>query len=217
MEFTNCISKEKDGTIRFCIDYHSLNDVTRKNLYPLPCIDDNLEALKGKKWFCTLHLATGYWQIKMSDKKTAFASHLRLYEFLKMPYGLTNVPATFQCLMEKVLKGFIGFKCLLYLDDIIVSGNSFQETLDNLMAILCRFREYNIKLKANKCFLFQRKVNFLGHVVSENGIEYDPVKIAKMSDLQAPKTKADVRAILGLENYYRSFINVFSSIVAPLQ
>ncbi len=140
-----------------------------------------------------------------------------LHTFLKMPYGLTNAPATFQCLMEKVLKGFIGFKCLLYLDDVIVFGNTFQETLDNLMAILCRFREYNIKLKANKCFLFQRKVNFLGHVVSENGIEYDPVKIAKMSDLQAPKTKADVRAILGLENYYRSFINVFSSIVAPLQ
>ncbi len=115
-----------------------MNDVTRKNSYPISHIDHNLEALKGKKWFCTLDLATGYWEIKMSDmdvEKTAFASHVKLYEFLKMSYGLTNAPATFQCLMEKVLKGFIGLKCLLYLDDVI--GDTFQETLDNLMAIFC--------------------------------------------------------------------------------
>ncbi len=100
-----------------------MNDVTRKNLYPLSRIDINLQALKGKKWFCTFDLATSNWQIKMSDtdvEKTAFASHVGLYEFLKMPYGLTNAPATFQCLMEKVLKGFIGLKCLLYLDDVII-------------------------------------------------------------------------------------------------
>ncbi len=197
-----------------------MNDVTGKNSYPLRCIDDNLEALKGKKWFCTLDLATGYWQIKMSHmdvEKTAFASHVRLYKFLKMPYGLTNAPATFQCLMEKALKGFIGLKCLLYLDDVIVFGDTFQETLDNLMAILCRFREYNLKLKAKKCSLFQRIMNFLGHVVSENGIECDPGKINKIRDLQAPKTKTRVRAILGLGNYYRRFIKGFSSIVAPLQ
>ncbi len=157
MELTYHISKKKGWDDSF------LYDVTRKNSYPLPCIDDNLEALKGKKLFCTLDLATGYWQIKMSDmdvEKTAFASYVGLYEFLKMPYGLTNVSATFQCLMEKVLKGFIGLKCLLYLDDVIVFGDTFQETLDNLMAILCRFREYNLKLKAKKCSLFQRKVNY---------------------------------------------------------
>ncbi len=97
--------------IRFCIDYRSLNDVTRKNSYPFPRIDDNLEALKGKKWFCTLDLATDNWQIKMIEldiEKTAFAYHVGLYEFLKMPYGLTNAPATFQCFMENVLQGYIG-------------------------------------------------------------------------------------------------------------
>ncbi len=132
-----------------------------------------------------------------------------------MPYGLTNAPATFQCLMEKVLKGFIGLKCLMYLDDVIVFGDTFQETLDNLMPILCRFREYNLKLKAKKCSLFQRKVNFLRHVISENGIECDPSKINKIKE--APKTKTGVRAILGLGNYYRHFIKGFSSIAAPLQ
>ena len=106
---------------------------------------------------------------------------------------------------------------MLYLDDVIVFGDTFQETLDNLMAILCRFREYNLKLKAKKCSLFQRKVNFLGHVVSEHGIECDPTKIEKIKDLKAPNTKTGVRAILGLGNYYRRFIKGFSSIVAPLQ
>ncbi len=123
-----------------------------------------------------------------------------------MPYGLRNAPATFQCLMEKVLKGFIGLKCLLYLDDVIGFGDTFEETLDNLMAILCRFREYKFKLKAKKYSLFQRKLNFLEHVISENGIECDPSKIDKIKDLQTPKTKTDVRAILGLGNYYRCFI-----------
>ncbi len=106
----------------------------------------------------------------MDIEKTAFASHVGLYEFLKMPYGLTNAPATFQCLMETILKGLIGLKCFFYLDDVIVLGETFKEILDNLMAILCRFREYNLKLKAKKCSLFQRKVNFLRHVVCENGI-----------------------------------------------
>ncbi len=99
--------KKKGTTICFCIESRSLNDVTRNNLYPIPRIDDNLEALKGKKWFCTLDLATGYWQIKISDmdvEKTAFASHVGLCKFLKMLYRLTNATATFQCLMEKVLK-----------------------------------------------------------------------------------------------------------------
>ncbi len=154
----------------------------------------------------TLDLATGYWQIKMSDldiEKTAFASHVGLYEFLQMPYGLTNAPATFQCLMEKVLQGYIGKKCLLYLDDVIVFGDTFKEVLDNVMTILNRLKEYNLKLKAKKCSFFQRKLNFLGHIHSENGIEWDPVKIEKIKDLLQRMSKTGVRAILGLENYYR--------------
>ncbi len=116
----------------------------------------------------------------MSDldiEKTAFASHVGLYKILKMPYGLTNAPATFQYLMEKVSQGYIGKKYLLYLDDIIVFGDKFKEVLYNLKAILNKLKEYNLKLKAKKCSFFQRKVNFLGHIVSENGIECDLVKI----------------------------------------
>ncbi len=120
----------------------------------------------------------------MEVEKTAFASHVGLYKFLKIPYDLTNAPATIQCLMENVLKGFIGLKCLLYLDDVIILGDRFKETLDNLMAIFCRFREYNLQLKAKKCSLFQSKVNFLGHVVYENGIECHRGKIDKIKHLK---------------------------------
>ncbi len=134
-----------------------------------------------------------------------------------MPYGLTNAPATFQCLMEKVLQGYISKKCLLYLDDVIVFSNTFKEVLDNLMAILYRLKEYNLNLKAKECSFFQRRVNFLGHIVSENGIECDPVKIEKIKDLLPPKTKTGIRAILGLGNYYRQFIKGFSIICEPLQ
>ncbi len=131
-----------------------------------------------------------------------------------MPYGLTNAPATFQCLTKKILKGFIGLKCLFDLDHVIVFGDTFQETLHNLMAIFSRFKEYNHKCKAKKCSLFQRKVNFLRHDVSENGIECDCGKIDKIKDLQAPKTKIGIRAILGSGNYYRHFIKGHSSTIA---
>ncbi len=129
-------------------------------------------------------------------KSTKKACHVGLYEFLKMPYSFTNAAPIFQCLMEKVLQGYIGKRCLLYLDNVIVFGDTFKEALDNLMAILYRLKEYNLKLKAKKCSFFQRKVNFLGHIVYENGIECDPVKIEKIKDLLPPETKT------GLGNYY---------------
>ena len=212
--------KKKDNTIRFCIDYRALNKITRGNSYPLPRIEDNLEALKGNSWFCALDMASGYWQIKMADEdreKTAFASHMGLYEFNRMPFGLTNAPATFQFLMEKVLKGYIGTKCLLYLDDIIVYGKTFEEVFQNLKDVFARFDQYNLKLKAKKCKLFQRKVNFLGHVVSEKGIECDPKKIEKIQQIARPKNRSEVRSILGLGNYYRRFIKDYGHLVSPLQ
>jgi len=212
--------KKKDGSTRFCIDYRQINNATRKNAYPLPRIDDNLEMLKGNSWFCTLDLASGYWQIKMSDEdrpKTAFASHLGLYEFNRMPFGLTNAPATFQYLMEKVLSGYVRTKCLLYLDDVIVFGKTFEEVYQNLKDVLARFNKYNLKLKAKKCKLFAREVDFLGHVVSEAGVKCDPKKVEKIKQLEAPTNKTGVRAVLGLGNYYRRFIKGYGNIIAPLQ
>ena len=209
-----------DGSTRFCIDYRKLNDITRKDSFPLPRIDDHLDKLRGKSWFCTLDLASGYWQIKMNEadkEKTAFASHVGLYEFNFMPFGLTNAPATFQRLMEQVLDGLIEKACLLYLDDIIVFGDTFEEVYENLMKVMERLKKYNLKLKAKKCSLFKRSVKFLGHIVSEEGIACNPDKIRAVTEIGPPKDKTGVRSILGLGNYYRRFIKDYCLITFPLQ
>ena len=164
---------KKDGTCRFCIDYRRLNGITRKNAYPLPRIDESLDSLGGNKWFCTLDLQSGYWQIGMhpDDKeKTAFTTHRGLFEFNVMPFGLCNAPATFECMMETMLRGLLWKKCMVYLDDVIVFGASQQECLDNLVEVMARLRSYDLRLKPKKCKLFRRSVEYLGRIVSGEGI-----------------------------------------------
>ena len=137
--------QKKDGSTRFCIDYRKLNNVTRKNSYPLPRIEDHLEAVQGKSWFCTFDLNSGYWQVKMHEgdkEKTAFASHIGLYWFNYMPFSLTNTPASFQYMMEEVLKGLVGDTCLIYIDDIIITGSTFSELHDNLQEVMEHLRKY---------------------------------------------------------------------------
>ncbi len=155
---------------------------------------------------------SGYWQIKVVDKdreKTAFGSHLGLYEFLYMPVGLTGAPATFSRLMDKVLDGLICKKCLVYLDDVIIFGSSFEETLANLKLVMNHLREHNLLCKARKCELFEMSIAFLGHVVSEEGINTDPAKVEKICNLSAPKDKSGIRSILELGNNYKRFIKSY--------
>ena len=215
-----CLVKKKDGSCRFCIDYRKLNAITVKDAYPLPRIDDTLDLLSESRWFSTLDLASGSWQIKMSEtdkKKTAFVTpHRGLYHFNVMPFGLTNAPATFQRLMEKVLFGLSPQRCLCYLDDIIVLGKTFDEALENLELIFQRLKEANLKLKPKKCFLFQSKVTYLGHIVSDEGITCDPSKVDSIIHWPTPTNKSEVRSILGLLGYYRKFIPEFAAKASPL-
>jgi len=153
-----CLVTKKDGSWRFCVYFRKLNSVTQKDAYPLPRIDDTLETLAGARWFSTLDLASGYWQIKMRGKdkaKTAFSSHLGLYHFNVMPFGLSNAPATFERLMDNVLGALKWKKCLCYLDDVIVFGENFENALENLRLVFTQFRQANLTLKPKKCFLFQ--------------------------------------------------------------
>ena len=156
---------KKDGTTRFCVDYRRLNNSTRKDAFPLPRIDDSLNSLSGQSWFSTLDLASGYWQVRLSEDakpKTAFATHSGLFQFAVMPFGLCNAPATFERLMSQVMRGLHWKRCLVYIDDILVFGHDFESALESLELVLIRVAEYGLQLKSTKCNLFRSSVPFLG-------------------------------------------------------
>ena len=150
-----------DRSTRFCIDYRHLNGVTKKDVYPLPRIDDILDTLGQAKCFSTLYLSSGYWQVKLypeSRTKTAFTSHCGLYEFTRMPSGLCNAPATFQRLMQVVLSGLELDCCFVYIDDILIASKSFDEHIRHLQLIFDRLRQAGLRLKPKKCLFLREKV-----------------------------------------------------------
>ena len=213
------IVKKKTGDIRVCVDYRALNEVLRKSAVPLPKISECLDSLSGSKYFCTLDLAQGYYQVAMhpEDKcKTAFTSRRGLRQFTVMPFGLSNAPGTFQSLMELVLSGLQWSKAVLYLDDIITYGKTFEETKDNLECVFQRLRQAGLILKPSKCNLFQLSVEFLGHIVSSEGVSCDPKKLEAIREWPRPTSVKQVRSFLDLASYYRKFLKSFSTIASPL-
>ncbi|KAI9552561.1 Retrovirus-related Pol polyprotein from transposon 412 [Daphnia sinensis] len=210
---------KKSGELRFCIDYRKLNNLTKKDSSPLPRIDSTLDRLNGKKFFTTLDLASGYWQIELeesSKEKTAFIVENNLYEFVRMPFGLCNAPATFQRLMNHILRDVAGQKALVYLDDVIIFSDSFESHLADIREVFSLIKNAGLKLKLKKCQFMKQTVNYLGHVISTNGIGPDPAKVEKLANYKVPTSAEKVRSFLGLAGYYRRFIENFGSIAQPL-
>lgn len=214
------LCRKKNNELRMCVDYRQLNNRTKKDSYALPRVEDILDALSGNKYFTILDMKSGYHQIEVREhhkERTAFTvGPLGFFEYNRMPFGLVNAPATYQRLMEQCFEGLHLDICYIYLDDIIIFSKTFEEHLERVEKVLQRLREKNLKLSPKKCEFFRQQVKYVGNIVSENGIEPDPEKIAKVKEWPTPLNPDEVRRFLGFVGYYRRFIKGFSNIARPL-
>jgi hypothetical protein len=210
---------KSDGSSRLCTDYRKLNDVTIKNKYPLPKIDDLFDQLTGARVFSKIDLRTGYHQLKIRATdipKTAFTTQYGLYEYTVMSFGLTNAPAYFMNLMNKVFMEFLDKFVVVFIDDILVYSKFEEEHATHLRLILETLREHQLYAKFSKCEFWLKEVGFLGHVLSAGGVFVDPKKITSVMEWEAPTTQTEVRGFLGLAGYYHKFVEGFSSIARPM-
>lgn len=213
--------KSGDGSRkwRVVVDFRHLNDITLDRVYPLPNIVEILDQLGKSSYFTSLDMTNGYHQVLLDEDakpKTAFNTSAGHFHFNRMPFGLKGAPATFQHLMNTVLSGLNGLKCLVYLDDIVIYGQNLYEHNKRLREVLDCLRTHKLKLNPVKCQFLRQELTYLGHIVGPDGVKPDPEKVGAVVNYPEPKTQRDVRAFLGFVGYYRRFVKDFSKITLPL-
>ena len=190
-----------------------------KNRYPLPRIDDLFNQLRGAKIFSKIDLRSGYHQVRIKEEdisKTAFRTRYGHYEFTVVPFGFTNAPAAFMCLMNGIFRKYLDKFIIVFLDDILIYSKSKEEHEEHLRITLQVLREKQLYAKMSKCSFYQKEIQYLGHVISEEGIAVDPSKIEAIRECPTPKNTTEVRSFMGLADYYRRFIKGFSRIAHPI-
>ncbi|WVZ63441.1 hypothetical protein U9M48_013075, partial [Paspalum notatum var. saurae] len=211
--------QKKYGSWRMCVDYRKLNALTIKNRFPMPVIEEILEELGQAKYFTKLDMKSCYHRVRMASQdeyKTAFKTHHGHYQFKVMPFGLTNAPATFQCIMNEVLSPFLWKFVLVFLDDILIYSKSLEDHLKHLSLVLDKLKEHQFYLKHSKCSFGQTSVEYLGHVISMDGVGTDPQKTTAMVNWPRPASMTELRAFLGLTGYYRRFVQHYGHLTKPL-
>ena len=217
---TVVLVRKKDGSLHFCIDFRRLNALTVKDSHPLPCICETLESLAGAAHYSTFDLNSGFWQVPMDEESkqyTAFTlGSMGLYECESMPFGLCNVPPTFQRVMQICLGELNLTYCLIYLDDVIVFSEMPEEHLQRMRVVFNRLREHGLKLKPSKCDVFKSEINYLAHHVSRKGVLPSKKNLESIAQCLPPDTYNKVKSFVGLVGHYRCFIKGFAKIAAPL-
>ena len=210
---------KKDGSLRPCIDYRGLNDITVKNRYPLPLLTSAFELLQGATVFTKLDLRNAYHLVRIragDEWKTAFNTHTGHYEYLVMPFGLTNAPAVFQALVNDVLRDMLNKFVFVYLDDILIFSRTLSEHTRHVQQVLRRLLENSLYIKAEKCEFHAPSVSFLGYIVAGGNIQMDPAKVSAVTSWPVPVDRKKLQQFLGFANFYRKFIRNYSSVAAPL-
>jgi hypothetical protein len=213
------LTKKKDGTYRFCVDFRHLNALTIKSKFPVPVIDQLMDELGQASWFSNLDLRAGFHQILLKhgeEFKTAFSTHLGHYEFRVMPFGLTGAPGTFQGAMNDTLAPGLRKFVIVFFDDILVYNTSYEEHLVHLQLVFKWLDRDKWKLKLSKCTFAQRSITYLGHVISAAGVATDPSKVQVIVNWPVPASVKELRSFLGLAGYYRKFVRHFGVLARPL-
>jgi hypothetical protein len=213
------ITPKKDGSMRMCTDSRAINKITIRYRFPIPRLDDMLDQLSGARVFTKLDLKSGYHQIRIrpgDEWKTAFKTKEGLFEWMVMPFGLSNAPSTFMHLMNQVLRPFLSRFVVVYFDDILIYSKDEDEHLHHIRKVLCVLKENELYVNLKKCVFLQTKLIFLGFVITSEGIHVDDSKVKAIKEWPTPKTISEVRSFHGLATFYRRFVKNFSTIMAPI-